>query len=257
MSGVGRTAQVEGPPGRPPSLGFTVGRNGRVYPWKFDHDEARARRSVGESYPRIAAALGVSPLAVARVCDDKLRDRMKEATRACYAATCEVCGDPCVSHRHTAKRQRAGYDGRDLCHVCRHRELCVSLRYDSRTGRLLAVRCQNTNCVTGERWQTPGNFGRGKRYPDVREGGFHNLCRACAIVVRRDYRNRNKVPCEGGCGRMVEGKGRANTRSSTKGRRNLFPDRPYLCGRCWWETPEGQAAKDANRTRSAGRTDGR
>ncbi len=40
---------------------------------------------------------------------------------------------------------------------------------------------------------------------------------------RRAYREKHKVPCEDGCGKLVEGRGRA---------RHPDPDRPYLCHAC-------------------------
>jgi hypothetical protein len=54
---------------------------------------------------------------------------------------------------------------------------------------------------------------------------------------RRKYRIENRVPCEGGCGKLVEGKGRGTKPGSDR-------NRPYMCIGCG-NRRRGQLRKQA------------
>jgi hypothetical protein len=209
----------------------------RVYVRKFDHEEAARRIAAGETRAALAREYGVSASAITLAVDrlaPAVREEQNEQQRRSRTTTCDVCGGPAM--KLVGSKLAHNHDGRNLCGTCRPKERRENVRV-SAGGTVTAVRCQ-----TCREWCPPSAFQRGWRYRDLREGGFHNQCRACGTVARRAYRNRNKVSCEGGCGRMVEGKGRATTSTTKKGRAPKDVDRPYLCKPCWQKSPEGQEA---------------
>jgi hypothetical protein len=189
----------------------------REYVRRFDHEEAARRRANGERLTDLAREYGVSKSAVAQAIRNLTpegREAYRESHRAYQrSGVCEVCGGTAT----VMSQKPTSPDGRNLCARCRRREERTSVRLDD-DGNAVWVRC--TTC---REWRVPADFTRGQRYPDLREGGFHNQCRPCNTVLRRSYRQRNRVPCED-CGTPVEGKGRANTRGPA--------DRPYLCRPC-------------------------
>lgn len=169
----------------------TVGKNGRRYQRKFDHDEARCRWKAGESVTGLAREFGVSVKAIYRVVDPEVGRLMRERVTRKYAAVCENCGGPCISIRHPAKR-RSSPDGRDLCIRCRSDEKIERLRFDPVTNELVAVRCNMLDCANGDRWQPPDRFPRGSQFKDLREGGIHGVCRSCGTRMRANHRARNR-----------------------------------------------------------------
>lgn len=217
----------------------------RIYIRKFDHDDCRTRYAAGESIASLMRRYDVAYGSVRRVIDPAFREALDARAKAFYAGVCSGCGAPCLGSRHPSRHQ-----ARDLCKSCAHKADRVCVRLDE-NGSVLLVRC-----FACKEWKPPEVFGRGRRYPDLREGGFHNGCRACNSSIRRDYRERNKISCEGGCGRQVEGKGRANTNEGGGGGRHaLDPGRPHLCTQCWHASPEGRAAqaKSVEAARARGR----
>lgn len=172
----------------------------RVYTRRFDYDEARRRVAAGESLRALAAEYGVTTNAIRYATIPGLPARMSAANKQWRTVTCEICGGPAM--KLTGGKLAHNVDGRVLCASCRSIEKRDSIIF-SDTGKVLAIRCTMIKCANGERWQPPNHFPHGKRYPDLRDGGFHGLCRACNTAARRAYRDARKVPCSHGCGAMV------------------------------------------------------
>ena len=168
----------------------------RTYVRKFDHDEAAARHAAGETLAALASEYGVTPQGVERAIahlDPTKWAASLEYSRQWRTGTCEVCNGPAMRLVGTQRIEK-NPDGRTLCAKCRGIEKRERLRFDN-AGVLRSVRCSALDCANGERWQPPENFGRGTKFRDVRDGGFHTHCRACLTRDRQNYRNRHKVPC--------------------------------------------------------------
>ncbi len=217
----------------------------RIYIRKYDHDECRRLYAQGASVSELAERYGVTTTAITICVDPEARARNYARASAFYKTSCEDCGNPCLIASAPMKRAKSG---RSLCAICSAKERRENVQVDG-DGTVIAV-----HCASCKEWKPAEAFGKGKRYPDLREGGFHNGCRACNVAMRRAYRNRHKVPCEGGCGRLVEGKGRVQTNTRPErpgGRGQLDPDRPHLCAECWHKSPAGQEAHAKAFTSSA------
>lgn len=166
----------------------------RVYTRRFDHEEALRRLRAGERPIDLAAEYGVSPH---MICEHHLSPEGK-ARQLAYSkewrtGECEYCGEPCM--RLVSGKKEHNVDGLQLCLSCRGWTKRERFLFDDE-GELVAVRCSYIDCANGERWQPPENFHGGPRYRDIREKGIHSQCRACNTRSRKDYRERQKVPCE-------------------------------------------------------------
>lgn len=196
----------------------------RFYDRRFNHDRARALHADGTSYRRIANQLGVSENSILFAVDVDARARAQKLSKASATRTCEQCFGPAIRADHSIRRRHAiasgEDDGRTLCRVCRSQAMRTGIRYSQEDGSVTLW------CGTCDAWKPADAFGRGRRYPDIRDGGFHAMCLVCASHARSAYRARNKVPCEDGCGALVEGKGRGN-------RVGADPARPHICLPCW------------------------
>lgn len=168
-------------------MSLTSRRNGtgRVYVRRFDHEEAAKRYAAGERVVDLAAEYGVSITAIYRVVTPGAKARDVESARRWRTGTCEECGGPAM--RIISSKKEHNPDGRCLCQACRGRASREGVRLDA-AGHVAAIQCQLLDCANGERWQPPENFGRGARYRDLREGGFHKNCRSCATALKRLYR---------------------------------------------------------------------
>lgn len=155
-------------------------------PRKFDWDAARRRYADGETVSAIAASYGVSYAAVDRVVNPETAERMRrnnlEYAERHRAPCVEGCGR-LVSH--TAARYNSG-----RCLPC-----ATALR-------ATAVRDGELRCPSCETWKPDEDFPMNRAGRKLHRGR-HQVCRACLTIQRREYRNRNKVPCADGCGRMV------------------------------------------------------
>jgi hypothetical protein len=150
----------------------------RVYTRKFDWEEARRLHAGGLSYQKIADRFGVSATAVMFACDDRARERM---------------------HAYVSEWQRQG-----VCVDCggqcsRKFARCVAC---ASALRATTVGDGVLRCVNCREWKPDDEFPMGQNRTALRRGR-HNNCRACQTVLRRAYRDRNKVPCANGCGTMV------------------------------------------------------
>lgn len=142
-------------------------------PRKFDHDKARARRAAGESVASLAERYGVTETAI-RVAVDaraRLRYEMYQAQR--QRSVCGECGDPCSWNPSQQEAPR--------CRACHAKARATTVRFDG----LLCLACRE--------WKWDSEFPWSRAEPHRR--GRHNSCRACQTKLRRDYRNRHKVPC--------------------------------------------------------------
>lgn len=166
-------------------------------PRRFDHDEARARHAAGEKVADLARAYGVTANAIYFVVSPEARERALAYSRRWRTGSCADCGGPAMRPTPGSSKQIHA-DGLTLCNRCRRVRKRERLAFDT-NGVLVRVRCTSRDCANGDRWQPPEHFARGSRFRDVRDGGIHNLCRACLTRARQSYRERHKLPC-GRCG---------------------------------------------------------
>lgn len=149
-----------------------------MYQRRFDHEQAQARHTAGESYSSIARDLGVSVDAVRRVCDPRVKVSMEAASLAWHRRRRELCRGGCGRLVWVSTRR----DATGFCPGCLQRERCES----ARLGELRCARCHE--------WKPDDEFPR-RRETKTRRGR-HGLCRRCQTAARRDYRERHKQPCE-------------------------------------------------------------
>lgn len=150
------------------------GKRNRVYVRKFDHDEARARFAAGETVAEIARSCGVSWQAVNFVVRPAALARHQAYYEGWRKATC-ACGAPC---------QRAVFRGEE--------PRCVRCAAD---GRATSVREDELKCSRCQQWKPDDAFLSNRHRSSEIRRHRHGLCRPCQTEVRRDYRNRTKVPC--------------------------------------------------------------
>lgn len=171
----------------------------RVYERKFDWEEARRLYADGVSQYEIGRMLGVSQAAVSRVVVpgqmEKSNARAAAWSRA-QVPCIEGCGRTCT--RIAAKY----HSGR--CVQCS----AIRLATTARDGEL--------QCHTCKEWKPDESFPHNRTEKYGRRGR-HTNCRLCATVSRREYRNRNKVPCADGCGRLVLAPNEQETSARSKG----------------------------------------
>jgi hypothetical protein len=164
----------------------TVSRKrARVYPRKFDHDEARELYARGFSAGRLALKYGVTVTAIRRVLDPELRAKMQARVDAYRrSGVCERCGGPCVPVRHRSK-QVHNPDGRELCKGCRAivRRKPIRLSAD---GVLLG------ECGSCHTWKPLAEFPPRVQRAIANGRVAKWRCRACETAERRDYRHRNR-----------------------------------------------------------------
>lgn len=156
----------------------------RFYTRKFDWEEARRLRAEGVPTREIAKRFGVTYNAVFRVVSPGRMER-EAAYKRRWEATgrCDDCGGP----MNQASRSPA-----------RGSRRCVSC---ASTLRRTSVTADMLQCVTCREWKPDADFPLNRGLPARRDR--HRQCRACCTAARRDYRNRHKVPCATGCGRLV------------------------------------------------------
>lgn len=158
---------------------ITIGRNGRVYQRRFDHEEARRRYEAGESGSSLAREYGVSSTAVLTVVSATM-EKWRDSTRFKGAERCIRCGAP--------KSKLSRYTmGSLLCRSCADDDQATSVR----SGEL--------RCVSCRKWKPDAEFSM-NRSETVRRRQRHRSCRVCQTRQRQEYRERHKVPCVG-CGK--------------------------------------------------------
>lgn len=182
-------------------------------PRKFDWNKARELRASGMTYAAIGRVLGVTDRAVRLACDDNARARQALITRKWQrGGVCEDCGTQ-ISRNATNPAKR--------CVRCAGLAAAVN------------VRESELRCVTCREWKPDDMFPR-SRAGAVSHRGRHDQCRACQTVARREYRNRNKVPCANGCGTLVSA-----------------PNEQQAVAKYTGRTPTGMCKACANATRYA------
>jgi hypothetical protein len=155
----------------------------RVYERKFDWNEAKRRYAAGESLYLIASELGVSHQAVRRVVvPGKMEEQAAYSRTLKGAGRCDDCGGP----THAGSR----YRGSTRCRDCASLALATSVRENE----LMCFGCKE--------WKPDEEFPLNKADSKARRWR-HSFCRGCQTIARREYRNRNKVPCADGCGTLV------------------------------------------------------
>ena len=213
---------------------------------KFDHGLALRLHSEGWKPSEIAAALGVSDSGVRRVVVPGVREGMNLNThRYQWKGVCPDCG-----HKGTLRTYQwidsAGYRvvqpkgvSADDMRAAGHRRELRSARCEPCQDTLHAQRVFDRTvtdefdtwrelwCNSCAQWKHEDLSPAPPAARPHRRRGIY--CSTCSSRKRRSYRDRHRVPCENGCGRLVEGKGRPNWNHG----RQLDPDRPYLCIHCW------------------------
>jgi hypothetical protein len=175
----------------------------RVYQRKFDHEEAQRRHKAGESVYALAREFGVSPKGVARVVFPAVRAQLRARTNAALrSGTCEDCGKQGIANQ--SRR----------CNPC----AAIAASTTARSDTLLCRACQ--------RWLPDNSFPHDRGGTSRR--GRHRDCTACNTRQRRDYRQRNKVPCPG-CGKPT-------SKPGTEGRRR----QDGFCHACAVSQPKGE-----------------
>jgi hypothetical protein len=151
---------------------FTVSKKrNRVYPRKFDWDEAARLRSEGWTFTQIAHHFGVTVRAVRRAvipherASDEARKQLWQK-----GGVCVDCGTQVSRIRKDDERR------------CRE---CEALRQATN------VRATELRCGRCREWKPDDEF------PFNRTGakthrGRHDSCRVCQTVLRADYRRRNR-----------------------------------------------------------------
>jgi hypothetical protein len=157
----------------------------RVYERKFDWDEASRLYNQGVSLVEIGRRLGVSYTAVRRIVVPgvkEVHDAHALARSAAPVPCIEGCGRTCT------KIAAIYHSGR--CVEC----AAIRQATTAREGELQCYVCREWKPDEDFPHNKSEKFGRRQR---------HTVCRPCGTIARREYRNRNKVPCADGCGRMV------------------------------------------------------
>lgn len=144
-------------------------------PRAFDWDEARRLQAEGLTYTAIAKRLGVRYQSVRRACDEAVRERIAAYQRT---GVCPDCGTQTT-------RYAGGVSSR--CPRCAGKRAATTVRPDT----LQCLRCRE--------WKPDSAFPRNRGGALVRRGR-HDSCRVCGTVIRREYRERHKIPCES-CGK--------------------------------------------------------
>ena len=147
----------------------TVGKNGRVYRRRFDHDDAVVRYRRGESVASIARLYGVSDRAVRRVLFPRVRRRMDALARRQIELRRVPCRGGCgtLVYTHQANERRTGY-----CQRCLAEKAAESRPHGTENSYRYGCRCK--------------------------------LCREAASEAKRLRRLKTKMPCSHGCGRLVD-----------------------------------------------------
>lgn len=144
----------------------------RTYERKFDHDEARARRSEGWSYTALAKLFGVSDMAVRRVCDPKVRADMDARTIEWMRQNWRIdCRGGCGALVWAVPKGRSGY--------CVQ---CLAKRATATDVRPDVLRC--TKC---REWKPDVLYPKSDRKWTSRRGR-KSWCTACDSAARRARR---------------------------------------------------------------------
>jgi hypothetical protein len=197
----------------------------RVYQRRFDWDEAKRLYADRVPIAHIAARLGVSDAAIRRIVIPGKKEIM-DAHAAAFAAQPVPCIEGCG---RTATRITARY-GNGRCRECASITLATSVRPDA----LQCVRCKE--------WKADDGFPHNRKEQGARRGR-HTVCRPCSTSMRREYRERHKVPCTG-CGKLA-------LPANEKGARRGKVPRCLDCMIAYMRTPEGREA--SRRAEAAGR----
>lgn len=143
----------------------------RIYPRKFDWEDARRRYEHGHTFTEIAQDFGVTWAAINRIISPGAYERYANASRAWQlTGTCDICGA-------SATRRAKGLPTR--CRDCSAKSLATS------------VRDTTLWCATCKQWKPDDQFSRSNSVSKLRRGR-HRQCAACNTIKKRDWRNRNQ-----------------------------------------------------------------
>lgn len=150
-------------------------------PRSFDHAEAGRLRAAGVPVAEIAARLGVSTNSVySATADPARRERRRQRQAERFQDAKVPCAAGCgrlVSRPMPSRPRRTG-----LCAPCLGAAISVTVRPDT----LLCSRC--------EKWKPDEDFPH--RHDALTRRGRHPLCRPCGTIVRQEFRDKRKIPCD-------------------------------------------------------------
>jgi hypothetical protein len=184
----------------------------------FDWDNAARLREQGLTHAEIATRLGVPKSSVYYALSPETRARNTKRTAEWQrSGKCPNCGKP-ASRNHST--------GQHLCRACASARQATSVRDDE----LRCSRCQQ--------WKPDAEFPSDRNYRYAARRFHHSRCRPCSTETKREWRERNRVPCSHGCGTLVEAK---NRRDPTK------PHECQVCSRRRIHREQRAAALERNR----------
>lgn len=149
----------------------------RIYPRKFDHEEAQRLRALGWTYVGIAELMGVHAQAVRRVCDPKVRQDMQDRATVNLRKRRTPCRGGCGKLVWASDKKRSGY-----CTPCYWKAKQLT-NPDVRAGELRCTKCRA--------WKPDDEFPTNK--PSKMRRGRNPMCRPCATAMRRNHRHTHKV----------------------------------------------------------------
>lgn len=190
-----------------------VGKNGRTYERRFDHDEARRLRDEGWTYGALGKRYGVDASAVWQAVNDYNRwpEVVERHNQWMRDNNRELCKGGCGRLVWTLHRDRSG-----MCPECSGKARSVT----ARPGELRCSHCK--------KWKPDDRFPLARQRRGARRGR-HSTCRACQAEVRQATRERRKVPCIE-CGAPCLPPAEKGLRRGDSG----------LCRNCWLDAQRGR-----------------
>lgn len=149
-------------------------------PRAFDHEGAVRRHGEGESIAALAVEYGVSKSAIYQAIERVDPERHERALAYHRTWQSSRFRRPCIRGCGRLAWHQAGREG--VCIRCRNAERTTTVGEHV----LLCTRC-------GE-WKPDEAFPMGG-HRKIGRRGRHSTCRGCQAEVKREYRERRKVPC--------------------------------------------------------------
>lgn len=157
----------------------------RTYEHKFDWDEAKRLYSEDVPLEWIASKFRVTPSAVRRIVVPGAKEQMDAYSKqfAKGRTRCRKCGAPTNYFSHNR--------GWGLCKPC------------AAEIRRTTIRETELRCSGCKQWLPDDAFYKSNDARMAIRRGRRRDCRVCSDKSRERYRQTHRVPCKGGCGRIV------------------------------------------------------
>lgn len=154
-------------------------KRNRAYPRKFDHDACWSLWNSDRDFwtwQRLAERFEVSPTAVRRVIDPRVRQTMNDTLKSWIRDNKrEPCKGGCGRLVWMTRKEATGY-----CNQCR-----------AQTRQADNVRADALRCTTCEEWKSDRDFAPARRGSSRR--GRRWACRVCEAVARKERRRQRKI----------------------------------------------------------------